>query len=343
VDERGRPLSVVHRDVSPQNVIIGVDGVARILDFGVAKAAVQRHVTEQGEIKGKLAYMPPEQQFGELVDRRSDVYAAGVVLWEMLVGRRLFTAPDEDELVRLVFEMEVPAPSVVAGHPVPRELDHVVLRALAKRREERWWSAEQMASALSDALRPAAPAEVASILTTIAGREIEQRRRHVRELQGKQSLPLEREAQTVLEVLTARGADKLPGPSAFSPPTKVETPLARESARRRSSPDARASRRAERRARRQRRLVFTLAGVVLLVLFLMAIALFLGRRAREAELEDPASSTAFPPPPPLPGAEEASEPPPPPPGLTLDAAAIPWPGPGAPTSTLPRSGRGPRR
>ena len=203
----------MHRDVSPQNVIIGVDGVARILDFGVAKAAVQRHVTERGEIKGKLAYMPPEQQLGELVDRRSDVYAAGVVLWEMLVGRRLFTAPDEDELVRQVFETEVAGPSLAAAHPIPRDLDRVVLRALAKKREDRWWSAEQMANALCDALPPARPGDVATFVGTIARREIEQRIRHVRQLQGHQAVPLEREAQTVLEVLTGRGADKLPTPA----------------------------------------------------------------------------------------------------------------------------------
>ena len=221
VDERGRPLSVVHRDVSPQNVLIGLEGVARILDFGVAKAAVQRHVTERGEIKGKLAYMPPEQQFGELVDRRSDVYAAGVVLWEVLVGRRLFTAADEDELVRQVFEMEVPRPSLVAEQPMPRALDHVVLRALAKRREDRWWSAEQMANELCAALPPASRHEVAAVIGSIARDEIEERLRHVRELQRSKSQPLEREAQTVLEVLTARGGEKVPAASAFSPATKV--------------------------------------------------------------------------------------------------------------------------
>src|SRR3954467_5396427 len=85
-DERGLPLEVVHRDVSPQNILVGSDGVARVLDFGVAKAAGRAHGTQDGRIKGKFGYMPPEQLHGEVLDRRADVYAAGVVLWEALVG-----------------------------------------------------------------------------------------------------------------------------------------------------------------------------------------------------------------------------------------------------------------
>ena len=87
----GEPLGIVHRDVSPQNILVGTDGVARVLDFGVAKAAGRVQTTRDGQIKGKLAYMAPEQLRGEHVDR-ADVYAAGVVLWEALTGRRLFEA-----------------------------------------------------------------------------------------------------------------------------------------------------------------------------------------------------------------------------------------------------------
>ncbi|MBX3219949.1 MAG: serine/threonine protein kinase [Labilithrix sp.] len=298
VDERGRALSVVHRDVSPQNVMIGLDGVARILDFGVAKAASQRHVTERGEIKGKLSYMPPEQQLGEAVDRRSDVYAAGVVLWELLVGRRLFTARDDDELARLVFEGRVDPPSLASGQRVPAALDHVVLRALAHRREDRWWSAEQMANELRDALEPAPRGDVVATLKGIARDELAARARHVSELDSPRAAKLEREAQTVLDVLTARGADAVPEPSPFAPSpgalmapagdapvTRVESPAARDVAR---AAESRASRRAERRAKRRRRQILVLAAIGLLVVLLMIVALVLGWKAREAEVGSPA-------------------------------------------------------
>jgi serine/threonine-protein kinase len=93
--EDGKGLGLIHRDVSPQNILVGVDGLARVLDFGVAKAAGRVHVTQSGEVKGKIPYMPPEQLAGEDLDRTVDVYAAGVVLWEMLTGRRLFDGPNE--------------------------------------------------------------------------------------------------------------------------------------------------------------------------------------------------------------------------------------------------------
>lgn len=297
VDERGRPLSVVHRDVSPQNVIVGLDGVARILDFGVAKAASQRHVTERGEIKGKLSYMPPEQQFGEPVDRRSDVYAAGVVLWELLVGRRLFTARDDDELARLVFEGRIDPPSVAAEH-VPPALDRVVLRALAHRREDRWWSAEQMAEELRGAVAPAPRGDVVATLRAIAQGEIDARARHVGELDSPRAARLEREAQTVLEVLTSRGAEVIPEPLPFAPVTKVESPSARDGAREASRPrapsetsrpaESRASRRAKRRAARRLRLGLVIGGIILAIVLLMVVALVLGLKAREAEGASPA-------------------------------------------------------
>ncbi|MCL2447368.1 MAG: serine/threonine protein kinase, partial [Polyangiaceae bacterium] len=90
-DERGVPLHIVHRDVTPQNILVGADGVARLLDFGVAKAAGRAQTTQDGQIKGKLAYMAPEQLMSAGVTRETDLYAASVVLWEMLAGERLFT------------------------------------------------------------------------------------------------------------------------------------------------------------------------------------------------------------------------------------------------------------
>src|ERR1700722_14969633 len=93
----GEPLGIVHRDVSPQNVLVGVDGVARVLDFGIAKAAGRTQTTREGNVKGKFAYMAPEQMNGEAVGRATDVYAAAVCLWETLTGERLFDADTEGQ------------------------------------------------------------------------------------------------------------------------------------------------------------------------------------------------------------------------------------------------------
>jgi eukaryotic-like serine/threonine-protein kinase len=220
VDEHGRPLSVVHRDVSPQNILVGVDGVARIIDFGIAKAASQRHVTALGEIKGKLAYMPPEQQLAETVDRRSDVYAAGVVLWEMISGRRLFAADNEDDLVRQVFEGRIDPPSHFADEPIPLEVDRTVLRALSRSREDRWWSAEEMARALSSALAPAPRREIVAIVRDLGKDELAERERHIYELQehhAANTSVLGREAQIVLDVLST-GRRRLAAETSIPPP-----------------------------------------------------------------------------------------------------------------------------
>src|SRR5439155_1734139 len=97
--ESGEPLGIVHRDVSPQNILVGADGLARVLDFGIAKARGRLQSTGAGQVKGKLAYTAPEQLLGREVDRRADVYASAVVLWEALVGKHLFHAPNEGETV----------------------------------------------------------------------------------------------------------------------------------------------------------------------------------------------------------------------------------------------------
>src|SRR5690606_20581681 len=96
-DDTGEPLAIVHRDVSPHNVLVGVDGVARVFDFGVAKAAINTQETREGVVKGKVTYMAPEQVWGA-ADRRADLYAAGVILWELIAGRRRHAGERNDEL-----------------------------------------------------------------------------------------------------------------------------------------------------------------------------------------------------------------------------------------------------
>jgi len=154
-NERGEALDVVHRDVSPQNVLVGVDGVSRVLDFGIAKAAGRLQTTREGQLKGKLPYMAPEQLRG-VVTRVSDVYAASVVLWELLTSRRLFWGENEAHIFGQVLEGSDVPPSRFASD-VPPALDAVVMRGLAVDPERRYPTAREMACALEDAV-PLAPA-----------------------------------------------------------------------------------------------------------------------------------------------------------------------------------------
>src|SRR5258706_323466 len=142
--ERGEPLGIVHRDVSPQNVLIGVDGAARLVDFGVAKAIDRTQTTREGQIKGKFSYMAPEQILNAPVSARTDVFAASVVLWESLCGRRLFKGDSAGTVVNQILNASVPAPSTIQG-TVPPALDRCVARGLARRPADRYASAEEMA------------------------------------------------------------------------------------------------------------------------------------------------------------------------------------------------------
>jgi serine/threonine protein kinase len=155
--EQGEPLDIVHRDVSPQNVMVGSDGVSRVLDFGVAKAVGRSQTTRDGQLKGKLAYMAPEQIRGLPVSRRTDVYAASVVLWEALTTERLYRAENEGNLISKVLEGRVSPPSMfVPG--LPPALDSLVLRGLSLDPGKRFATAREMASELAACI-PLAPAE----------------------------------------------------------------------------------------------------------------------------------------------------------------------------------------
>ncbi|MBW2453967.1 MAG: serine/threonine protein kinase [Deltaproteobacteria bacterium] len=147
--EQGEELQIVHRDVSPQNVMVGIDGVPRVLDFGIAKATGRVQTTKEGQIKGKLAYMAPEQLAGEEVGPTTDVYAASLVLWEALTGRRAFQGDQEAELFGQVLLGEVEPPSQINA-AVPTELDGVVMQGLARSGAERHASARAMALALEE-------------------------------------------------------------------------------------------------------------------------------------------------------------------------------------------------
>jgi len=182
-DEQGAPLGLVHRDVSPQNIMVGADGVSRVLDFGVAKARGVSRTTSAGGIKGKLGYMPPEQLYGERVDRRADIYATGVVLWEMLTCERLFAGEDGDASVGKALTLLVPRPSL-RNEEVPDELDELVLRALHRERSQRFDTAQSMAEALVAAVTPAPPSKVAAWVDTLAGKALAERANMVADIEA---------------------------------------------------------------------------------------------------------------------------------------------------------------
>jgi serine/threonine-protein kinase len=173
-NEKGELLHLVHRDVSPQNILVGDDGVARIVDFGIAKAIGRSHTTRDGRVRGKTAYMAPEQLAGRKVDARTDVYAASVVLWEALAGTRLFTGETPEETVIKVLEREIPPPSNL-NPDIPAALDACILRGLSRNPEHRFASAREMALALEAIVTPATAHTVGQWVQTLAGATLRER------------------------------------------------------------------------------------------------------------------------------------------------------------------------
>ncbi|HEY2745247.1 MAG TPA: serine/threonine-protein kinase [Polyangia bacterium] len=146
-DGDGRPLGIVHRDVSPHNVAVTFDGGVKLLDFGVAKTRRSASATRHGTLKGKLGYMSPEQCRGDELDRRSDVFAVAILLWEMLTGRRLYGGRSDFGVMKSIVETDAPRPSLV-WHDCPPELEAIVMRGLRREREARPQTAEELQLAL---------------------------------------------------------------------------------------------------------------------------------------------------------------------------------------------------
>ncbi len=179
-DEGGRPLELVHRDVTPGNVIVGTDGIGRITDFGIAKARARLTKTREGVVKGKAGYIAPEVLLGKPIDRRADVFSMGVLLWNALTGETLFETEDLASTLRALLEREVPPPSLIGLAPPPI-FDAPIMMALARDPDDRHESALEMAEALEDAMlvygRGADPDAIGAWVREVFAEQLETRRR----------------------------------------------------------------------------------------------------------------------------------------------------------------------
>ena len=186
VDEQGEPLGIVHRGVTPENVLVGSDGLARLLDFGVAKGKGRLQTSRVGQLKGKVGYMAPEQLLGEEPDRRSDIYSAAVLLWEAVCGRRLFDDDgrpgDEHQLIPRILDADLVPPSVVVPS-LPKVLDAVVMRGLNLEPEARYDSARELAITLEEAVGVATHRQVGEWVERLAAEALSRRAAQLRELE----------------------------------------------------------------------------------------------------------------------------------------------------------------
>ncbi len=234
-DERGVKLNIVHRDVSPQNVMVGADGLARVLDFGVAKAAGRIQNTREGHIKGKLAYMPPEQLQTDFITRQADIYATSVMLWEALTSTRLFKGETEGATLAKILSGPVPRPSEAASW-VPAAFDAVIMKGLERDASMRYQTAREMAGALERCGNAASCAEVSDWLEQVAKRELDDRAARIAALemgaglntnQGMEALAralsaatpaFEDESASSSVIRHAKAATADTTPAAFTPP-----------------------------------------------------------------------------------------------------------------------------
>lgn len=218
-DERGELLGLIHRDVSPQNVLVGEDGIAKLVDFGIAKASAGRvQVTRTGLVKGKFSYMAPEQLEQKALTQQVDIYATSVVLWECLTGQGLF-AGELSEVMAQVLAARVVAPSASGAH-VDAELDAVVLRGLARDPKARFSSARAMSEALVGSGEVATAAEIGAWVARVADAELHKHDEWIARLERASdgALPVPRRTDVVTEVLPAPGTEAPPAAVALAVP-----------------------------------------------------------------------------------------------------------------------------
>ena len=201
----GRPLEIVHRDATPQNILIGVDGAVKIADFGIARASERSMETVGGQVKGKFRYMAPEQARGGAVDRRVDIFAMGIVIWELLANGRFLKGDTDAEVLRQIAMSEFRVLHEVEPG-TPKDLSAIVMRALEKDPEQRWPTAEAFAGALDAWARAhgemPSSGDVAQYLDQLCGDAIRERRRRLMDTLSGKRPPVFPGAMTENELIT---------------------------------------------------------------------------------------------------------------------------------------------
>jgi len=219
-DEKGRPLDLVHRDISPPNVLVGVDGVARVLDFGIAKALQHLDESIAGRPMGKMGYMSPEQIHGERLTQRSDVFSAGIVLWELLCLRRMFGADKPEDRIQSILHGDYPRPSSLR-EDVPQEIDDAVMKALERSPDARFATIREFSAALESTPR-ASPREIGQWVSELAQTALAERTRMVAVLENWSEGPQ-------IPLSSSPFASELPPPVAppgsWPPPGNDNTPI----------------------------------------------------------------------------------------------------------------------
>jgi serine/threonine protein kinase len=162
-DDKGQPMLIVHRDISPQNILISFEGDVKLTDFGIAKAASKASTTDKGALRGKLLYMSPEQAWGKAMDKRSDVFSLGIVFYEMLTEQKPFLGTSETSILETVRECRVPPPTTI-NDKIPEKLEKVVMKALERDPEVRYQDAGEMLRDLERVLHEWQPATASGLV-----------------------------------------------------------------------------------------------------------------------------------------------------------------------------------